>query len=71
MTPEQEKLAYELIADPPLGSKLAEAKRHGIDLTLLVENLKLTPTQRAQKLGDGARSLIALRSVGSHARAKQ
>ena len=71
MTPEQEKLAYELITNPPPGSKLAEAKEYGIDLTLLVENLRLTPTQRAQKLGDGARSLVGLRLVASQSRAKQ
>jgi hypothetical protein len=43
MTPEQRKLAYELITDPPPGSKLAEAKEWGVDLTLLYANLERTP----------------------------
>lgn len=71
MTPEQQKLALELIAHPPDGSKLAEAKEYGIDLTLLYENLKLTPTERARKLDEGARALHALRLAGQQHRAKR
>jgi hypothetical protein len=71
MTPEQSKLVYELITNPPPGSKLAKAKEYGIDLTLLYENLKLTPTQRALKLVEGARSLQALRLAGEQHRAKR
>jgi hypothetical protein len=55
MTPEQRKLAYELITNPPAGSKLAEAKEFGVDLTLLVENLDMTPTERARGVSEGAR----------------
>ena len=50
MTPKQRKLAYELITNPPHGSDIAAAKEYGIDLTLLVENLDLTVTQRLRKL---------------------
>jgi hypothetical protein len=63
MTHEQRKLAFELIANPPASSKLAEAKEYGIDLTLLYENLKLTPTER--------KSLAELRLAGLQYRAKQ
>ena len=69
MTPEQEKLAYELITNPPPGSKLAEAKEWGVDLTLLVANLKLTPTERAQKIEEGARMKHDLRVAGEKYRA--
>lgn len=71
MTPEQQKLAYELIANPLPGGKLAEAKEYGIDLTLLVENLKLTPTERARKADAGAESLRALRAAAIKHRAEQ
>jgi hypothetical protein len=54
MTPEQDELIRELIANPPPGSKLEEAKRFGIDLTLLYENLKLTPEQRLRTLAEDA-----------------
>lgn len=71
MTPTQQKLAYELITNPPRGSKLAAAKEFGIDLTLLYENLKLTPTGRAQKFDAVARSTQELREAGERHRAKK
>ncbi len=39
-----------LIASPPAGSEIAAAKDFGIDLTLLIRTLELTPTERLQKL---------------------
>lgn len=36
--------------NPRPGSKIAEARDFGIDLTLIVENLRLTPEQRIKKL---------------------
>jgi hypothetical protein len=71
MTPEQQKLAWELINNPPPGSKLAEAKEYGIDLTLLVSNLNRTPTERAQRLVAGANTLIALRAATPRKRASE
>lgn len=49
MTPEQQKLAYELITYPPRGSALERAKRWGANLRALVDNLCLTHTERAPK----------------------
>jgi hypothetical protein len=69
MTSEQGKLAYELITNPPPGSRLAEAKEWGVDLTLLYENLQLTPTERARKLEQGARALQELHAAGVKHRA--
>jgi len=40
----------QLITSPPAGSKIAAAKDFGVDLTLLVRMLELTPTERLQKL---------------------
>ena len=71
MTPEQEKLALELIHNPPPGSALAAAKEYGIDLTLLHENFKLTPTERARKFEQGARAMREMRQAGERHRAKQ
>jgi len=50
MTREERFRLIGLIADPPPGSKLAAAKDYGIDLTLLVESLQLTPTERLCQL---------------------
>lgn len=54
----------ELITNPPLGSKLASAKEFGIDLTLLLENLSLTPTERLQKLCAAGAFYEELRRAG-------
>jgi len=56
MSPEEHKKLYELIQNPPPGSKMAAAKELGIDLTLLLHNLTLTPTQRAQEIEAALRS---------------
>lgn len=48
MSPQEYDRLARLIADPPKGSKLAAAKEFGIDLTLLLENLRRTTTERVQ-----------------------
>ena len=40
----------DLLLNPRPGSKAAAAKEFGIDLTLLVENLRLSPHERLNKL---------------------
>jgi len=39
----------EQLLDPSPGSRVAAARDFGIDLTLLVENLRLTPAERVKK----------------------
>lgn len=39
-----------LIQQPPKGSAIAAAKEFGVDLTLNVRKLGLTPTQRLQEM---------------------
>jgi hypothetical protein len=63
MTPEQSKLAYELITNPPPGSKLAAAKEWGVDLTLLYANLQRTPTERARRFASTVRFFKKLRTA--------
>jgi hypothetical protein len=46
MTPEQE----DYFLNPPPGSAAARAVEFGIDLTLTLENLRLTPEERIRKL---------------------
>jgi hypothetical protein len=45
------------LLNPPPGSKAAEAKEFGIDLTLLIKNLRLTPHERVENLQSMMRSL--------------
>lgn len=46
MTPEEE----DYFLNPPPGSAAARAVEFGIDLTLTLENLRLTPEERIRKL---------------------
>jgi hypothetical protein len=55
MTKTQEAIALDLVNNPLLGSELAKAKEFGVDLTLLLSALRLTPTERARILSEGAR----------------
>jgi len=50
MTREERDKLIRLISSPPPGSKIAAAKDFGVDLTLLVRMLELTPTERLRNL---------------------
>jgi hypothetical protein len=57
MTKAQRDELIRLITSPPAGSKIAAAKDFGVDLTLLVGMLELTPTERLLKLA-AAQALV-------------
>ena len=40
----------EKLLNPQPGGKIADAVSYGIDITQIVENMRLTPEQRLQKL---------------------
>jgi hypothetical protein len=61
MTREERIRLTQLIAEPPRGSKLAAAKEYGIDLTLLVQSLELTPTERLHQLAKAQLMMDELR----------
>lgn len=50
MTSEEHQRLYELVLNPPPGSKMEAAKEYGIDLTLNLRRLLLTPTERAHEM---------------------
>jgi hypothetical protein len=50
------------LLNPPPGSAAARAVEFGIDLTLTVENLRLTPEQRVRKLDDFIEGVAKLRA---------
>lgn len=51
------------LLNPRPGSKVAAAKEFGIDLTLLLINLRLTPEQRLEKLQQAADGLEEIRKA--------
>jgi cell fate regulator YaaT (PSP1 superfamily) len=50
----------EKLLNPRPGSKIAEAQEYGIDLTLLVSNLRKSPQQRIEDLQSSMRFLEIL-----------
>ena len=50
MTREEQEYLYNLVQNPPSGSKIEAAKQYGVDLTLNLRRLALTPTERSQDL---------------------
>jgi hypothetical protein len=46
MTLEEQRRLYELVQNPPPGSKIEAAKLYGVDLTLSLRSLAMTPTER-------------------------
>lgn len=64
----------EKLLNPRPGSKIAEAKEFGIDLTLLVANLRLSPEERLRKNDDlnrGVEQLTAAMRAAKLAKNKQ
>jgi hypothetical protein len=49
ITPEEREILLKAIESPPLGSPLNKARRYGVNLRVLVDNLSLTPTERMLK----------------------
>ncbi len=50
----------EKLLDPKPGSKVAAAKEYGVDLTLLLRNLKLTPEERLNENQQAVNDLILM-----------
>ena len=63
LTPEQLTRAEDRLLHPAPGSRIEAAAKHGIDLTLLVEQLRLTPAERAKKLERASTALEQVRGI--------
>jgi len=49
-------------SSPPAESAVARAIAFGVDITLLIENLRLTPTERVQRAQQMLDSVVALQA---------
>ena len=61
LTREQLARAEQRLREPRPGGKIEAAKEYGIDLTLLIEQLRLTPAERVRKLEEAVNALEAVR----------
>ena len=64
LTAEQLARAEYRLLHPEPGSRIEAAKKYGVDLTLLVEQLRLTPEERGRKLESASEALAKLRFAG-------
>ena len=63
LTPEEFERAAERLRYPAPGSRIAAAREFGVDLTLLIEQLRLTPAERGEKLQQACDALESLRGA--------
>ena len=68
LTPEQLALAEGILLHPAPGSRAEAARDYGIDLTLLLEQLRLTPAERARKLESASTALEKVRGAARRRR---
>lgn len=69
LTPEELARAEERLRNPAPGSKVEAAKKYGIDLTLLIEQLRLSPAERVRKMHDFCDSMEKVRGIAWRKRA--
>jgi len=65
LTPEELAVAEERLRNPAPGSRIEAAKIYGIDLTLIIQQLRLSPTERAREMEEYAESTDAIRGAAS------
>jgi hypothetical protein len=68
LTPEEFQRVAERLRNPRPGSRIAAAKEHGVDLTLLIEQLRLSPAERVRKMQDLAEAVERLRGAARRTR---
>ncbi|MBI3874628.1 MAG: hypothetical protein HY300_01380 [Verrucomicrobia bacterium] len=66
--PEPPRCGLEELAPPDVFDPVIEAYKKDVDRTLLRENLKLTPAQRAEKLQDFVNFLSEIQRAGRRLR---
>ena len=60
----------ELVANPPPGSKIEAAKQYGVDVSLNVGSLLLSPTERVRDMEGALRLVEELRRAGQRVRSQ-
>jgi len=63
LTPAELTRAEEKLRNPPPGSRIEAARRFGVDLTLLIEQLRLSPAERVRRMEDASRTAADVRGA--------
>ena len=65
MTDEALARVIERLQNPKPGGKVEAARQFGVDVTLLIEQLKLSPADRARRMHSLAEAAEAVRGVAN------
>jgi hypothetical protein len=68
LTPEQLLIAEDRLRNPAPGSRIEAAKEYGIDLSLIITQLRLTPAQRAEKMESASEAVEQMRGIARRRR---
>lgn len=68
LTPEEFTLAESRLRNPAPRSRIEAAKEYGIDLTLLIEQLRLTPAERVRRMHLAAQAAEQVRGAARRLR---
>ena len=68
MTPEQLRIAEDRLRNPAPGSRIEAAKKYGIDMSLFIEQLRLTPAERAEKMESASEAVEQMRGIARRRR---
>jgi hypothetical protein len=63
LTPEEFARAESRLRNPAPGSRIEAAKKFGVDLTLLIEQLRLSPGERVLRLHQAAQAAEKIRGA--------
>jgi hypothetical protein len=68
LTPAQLARAEACLLHPARGGRIEAARNYGVDLTLLIEQLRLTPAERARKLENASTAMELVRGIARRQR---
>jgi hypothetical protein len=68
LTPEELTVAEARLRSPAQGSRIEAAREFGIDLGLIVQQLRLSPTERARQMEEYARVIETIRGAAGLSR---
>jgi hypothetical protein len=68
LTPEQLRIAEDRLRNPAPGGRIEAAKKYGIDMSLLIEQLRLTPAERAEKMESASEAVEQMRGIARRRR---
>jgi hypothetical protein len=63
LTPEEFARVESWLRNPPPGSRAEAAKQYGVDLTLLIEQLRLSPAERVERMLEACKAAAQLRGL--------